>query len=270
MSEPDALRVGILGCGRMGRPMGGHWLKAGFSLTAYDPIPAATEELARAGARIAGSPRELAQTTDVAVVMVGFAAEVETCLRGADGFFAGAGPGATVVIGSTVQPELVQALAAEADGRGIKLIDAPMARGERGAVEANLLWFVGGAAEDLERCRPVLAACGGDIHHLGKAGSGQVAKAINNLLLWVALVGDHEAFELADAYGVEREALRECLLQSSGANWALSKWADMQNIPWAQKDMTIALEMSDHSRLSLPLCGLVREQVKALQRKAGY
>lgn len=262
--------VGIIGVGRMGRPMGKHLLNAGFPVTLYDRLPEAMEGLAKQGAAVASSPADMAAKTDVAIVLVGYPDQVMEALTGADGFFSKAKPGSVVVISSTVSPELVNSLAAEAAEKQIHVLDAPVARGEKGAVDGNLLWFVGGDREVLESCRAVLSASGPDIYHLGGLGSGQVGKTVNNMLLWAALVADHEGFELASKYGVDTEQLRQALLLSSGNNWALMNWKHMNNIPWALKDMNILLEMADQSKVYLPMAGLIREQVKKHMFEAGF
>jgi 3-hydroxyisobutyrate dehydrogenase-like beta-hydroxyacid dehydrogenase len=96
-----------------------------------------------------------------------------------------------------------------------------------------------------------------------------VGKAMNNMLLWAALVADHEALAIAERHGVTKERLIPALLRSSGKNWPLENWKDMDKIPWAHKDMQIVLEMGDRAGLTLPIAALLREQVKPLMRAAG-
>lgn len=264
------LRVGIIGVGRMGRPLGKHLLDAGYALTLFDPVAEAMESLAKEGARIASSPADMAATTDVLLVLVGYPNEVTDALTGSGGFFAEARSGTIVIIGSTVSPELVKNLAAQGAQKQIHLLDAPMARGEKGAIEGNLLWFVGGEKDVLDKCKSVLTACGPDLYYLGGHGAGQVGKTVNNMLLWAALVADHEGLHLADSYGVDTEELRKALVNSSASNWALENWQYMTNIPWAQKDMNIVLEMADQTRTYLPMAGFIREQVKKHMYEAGF
>jgi 3-hydroxyisobutyrate dehydrogenase-like beta-hydroxyacid dehydrogenase len=96
-----------------------------------------------------------------------------------------------------------------------------------------------------------------------------VAKAVNNMLLWAALSADHEAIALTEAFDVDFARLVPALQLSSGSNWPLHNWEDTRRIPWAHKDMQQVLEMADEKGLSLPLSGLLREQVKPLMQKAG-
>ena len=153
-------------------------------------------------------------------------------------------------------------LAEAARERGGDVLDAPIARGEPAAHKGNVLWFVGGSDGALERVRDVLAMNGPDIHHVGDVGAGQVAKGINNMLLWAAVVSNREALLLADAFGVDEHRLRAALLDSSAASWAMAHWDMMEHSPWAHKDMVITTGMGDQAGLSLPLAGLLREAVK--------
>jgi 3-hydroxyisobutyrate dehydrogenase-like beta-hydroxyacid dehydrogenase len=262
-------RVGFIGVGRMGRPMSGHILAAGFALTAYDPVAEALAATAALGAAAAGSAREVAAASDVVFVMPGFFDEVEAAICGPDGVLAGAAAGAIVVVASTITPAQAKTLAARCAERGVRFVDAPVCQGERGAVEAYLVWLVGGADADVEAVRPVMEPCGREVFHLGDVGAGMVGKAMNNMLLWAALVADHEALAIAESHGVTKERLIPALLRSSGTNWPLEHWAEMKRIPWAHKDMQIVLEMGDQARLTLPIAGLLREQVKPIMRAAG-
>jgi 3-hydroxyisobutyrate dehydrogenase-like beta-hydroxyacid dehydrogenase len=254
----------------MGRPLGKHLMNAGYSLTLFDPIAESMQSLASEGAIIASSPADMAATTDVLIVLVGYPAEVTEALTGPKGFFTNARPGTIVIIGSTVSPELIKNLAAQGATKQIDLLDAPMARGEKGAIEGNLLWFVGGERNVLDKCKEILTVCGSDLYYLGGHGAGQVGKTVNNMLLWAALVADHEGFDLAQSYGVDTEELRKALVNSSASNWALVNWQHMNNIPWAQKDMNIVLEMADHAKIYLPMAGFIREQVKKHMYEAGF
>lgn len=262
-------RIGFIGAGRMGRPMSGHIVAAGFQLTAYDPVPEAVAAIETLGGKGASSASAVAAASDIIFVMPGFYDEVEAAICGPQGILAGAAKGAIVVVASTITPAQAKDLAARCAECGIRFVDAPVCQGERGAQEAYLVWLVGGADDVVEEVRPVMEPCGKEIFHLGEVGAGMVGKAMNNMLLWAALVADHEALAIAESHGVPKEKLIPALLRSSGTNWPLEHWKDMHRIPWAHKDMQIVLEMGDQARLTLPIAGLLREQVKPIMRKAG-
>jgi len=255
-------RVGLIGVGRMGEPMARHWLRAGFPVATYDPRRDAARELVALGATSEATPAAVAARSDVTIVLVGYPAQVDACADGPDGVLAGLPPGGIVVVSSTTAPEQVQRLAAAARERDADVLDAPIARGEPAAHAGNVLWFVGGESATLERAHAVLAAAGPDVHHVGAVGAGQVAKAINNMLLWAAVVSNREALELAAAFGVDERRLRTALLDSSAASWAMAHWDMMDVTPWAHKDLVLTTAMADQAGLSLPLAGLLRERVK--------
>jgi 3-hydroxyisobutyrate dehydrogenase-like beta-hydroxyacid dehydrogenase len=265
----DKLSVGLIGAGRMGVPMGAHWLRAGHRLATYDPRPDAADRLVASGATREASPAAVAARSDIIVVLVGYPDQVDACMEGDDGILGALRPDSIVIITSTTSPRQVRRLAVAVRARGAELLDAPVARAEQAAHSGTLLWFVGGDPAALERARSTMAVCGPDIHHVGDVGSGQVAKGINNMLLWAAVVSNREALELAAAFNLDEEKLRTALLDSSAASWAMAHWDLMHTTPWAHKDMVLTIDMADEARLSLPLAALLRERVKDKWKERG-
>jgi 3-hydroxyisobutyrate dehydrogenase len=246
----------------MGRAMVKHLLARGFAVTATDTGADACAAARALGAAVVTTPAEVAAAADVVFIAVGFDREVSGVCRGESGLFAAASPGRVIVVASTTSPPLVRELGAEAAAKGLAFLDAPLARGARAADAGTLLALVGGDPATLERVRPMLAAFCSDIAHLGEVGHGQIAKAINNLLLWANGVALIEAGRLAAATGIDLPGLREALLKGSGRSFALENWEHM-TYTWALKDMQIVLEMCDAAGLSCPLLGQIKEQVKA-------
>jgi len=158
----------------------------------------------------------------------------------------------------------VQTLAKECASANLHVIDSTVCRGGEAADQGNLLSFVGGSAEVVERITPVLRAYSADVVHTGGVGTAQVAKAANNLILWACLVADHEALALARHYGADVEALRRALLISSCANGPLEKWGS-QTMAWAEDDMAIVAEMAAEAGIALPQAGVNREICRALK-----
>jgi 3-hydroxyisobutyrate dehydrogenase-like beta-hydroxyacid dehydrogenase len=151
------------------------------------------------------------------------------------------------------------------DRPGITLLDIPLCRGEGAAQEGKLLIMGGGDKAAFDACRPAFAAFADAVFHLGPAGAGQVGKMVNNLILWACISANEEGFKLARTLGVDRETLRAALLDSSAANWSLATRPEEKPMPWAEKDMTIVLKEADAARLSLPLCGVVKEVIKSVK-----
>ena len=257
--------VGLVGAGRMGLPIIGHLVRHGFDTYACDLNPAKQALVAERGALWADRPEVIAETCDVILVCVGFDAEVRALLA-ADGPLRSTRPGCIVAILSTVNPDTVKALAAEASPRGIHVVDTTVCRGGMAADTGTLLSFVGGPAEVVERLTPVLRAYSSDVVHTGGVGTAQVAKAANNLVLWACLVADHEALALARAHDMDIDVLRKALMMSSAQNHALEVWGN-QSMAWADDDMAIVSGMAAQAGLSLPQAGLNREICRALKPK---
>jgi 3-hydroxyisobutyrate dehydrogenase len=257
--------VGVIGAGRMGAPIIGHLVRKGFATHACDLNPARRELVTGHGATWAESAAAMAQTCDVFLVCVGFDTEVRALLA-ADGPLGSLRRGSIVAILSTIHPDTVKELAALAEPRGVHVLDSTVCRGGEAADQGTLLSFVGGSAEVVQRLTPVLHAYSADVVHTGGIGTAQVAKAVNNLILWACLVADHEGLALAQHYGADVDALRKALMMSSCANGPLEKWGT-QTMAWAEDDMVIVGEMAAKAGIALPQAGLNREVCRALKPK---
>ena len=254
------MKVGVIGAGRMGLPIIGHLARKGFQTLVHDTDGEKRKAIEERGAQWAADNGTLAAASEVVLVCVGYDEELRQLFPQ---LAAKAAPGAIHAVLSTVNPNTVQRLAASAP-QGIAVVDATMCRGGRAADEGTLLCFVGGDAAIVERLRPVLAAFASDIVHTGPAGSAQVAKAANNLILWACLVADHEALALASRFGLDIDKLRKALEISSASNDALEKWGT-QTMAWADDDMAIVAEMAREHGLKLPQSEVTREICRALK-----
>ncbi|HLU56128.1 MAG TPA: NAD(P)-dependent oxidoreductase [Pseudonocardia sp.] len=268
-TSPSTSVIGFVGLGRMGQPMTRHLRQAGYRVRGYDPDPHAGDVARSHGVATCDSAAAAAEGCDVVFLMPGTTKQVQAALTGADGVLAGAAPGTVVVVSSTISPSDARAFGAECASAGMRFLDAPVARGEAGAHDGDLLWFVGGDGETLDAVRPALEPCGKEIFHLGPVGTGMVGKAMNNLLLWAAAIADREAIALASEFGVDTETLISALLRSSGMNQFLNYYGKIDRFPWSHKDMKIISAMADEVGLSLPLAGMLREMVKPLMIETG-
>lgn len=250
--------VGVIGAGRMGLPIIGHLARKGFRTLACDVDPQKREKVEKAGASWCVSGAALACDSDFILICVGFDREVRGLL---EKDLAEAKPGAVCAILSTIHPRTVQELAKASP---VTLIDSTVCRGGDAADRGTLLSFVGGPPEVVARITPVLQAYSSDVVHSGPVGSAQVAKAVNNLIMWACLVADHEGLALAQRYGVDVEGLRKALGMSSAANSALEKWGT-QTMAWAEDDMAIVAEMAADCGIALPQAGVTREICRSLK-----
>lgn len=216
-------RAGFIGLGSQGAPMARRIAEAGYPLTLWARRPETLEPFEGTGAKIAGTPAELAAACDVIGLCVTGDADVEQVLCGETGVLAGVAPGAVIAVHSTVHPDTCRRLAALASGRGAHLIDAPVSGGGQAAAEGRLLVMAGGDAGAVEKARPVLAAFGDPVTHLGPLGAGLVAKLLNNLLFTAHLATAANLLSLGASLSVDPSRLAEAIGHGSGASFALEK-----------------------------------------------
>jgi len=257
--------VGMVGAGRMGQPMLGHLVRRGYEVTAYDVDPGKRAAVEAKGARWAAEAATLARECEAILVCVGYDRELRQLLA-PDGGLSELAAGRIVAILSTVHPKTIVELAGILAARGVHLVDSTVCRGGQAADEGTLLSFVGGDAGVVERLKPVLSAYSTDIVHTGPAGTANVAKAANNMIMWSCLIANHEALALAQGYGMDTEKLREALLMSSGDNYVLRNWR-VNTMAWAEDDMEIVQAMAAEKGIGLAQAGVNREICRTLKPK---
>ena len=215
------MKVAFIGTGTMGQPMLANLVKKGFQAIAYDTAPAALEAAVRLGAERADSAGQAAGAGDLVITMLPSSANVEAAYLGDSGIAGGVAAGRLCIDMSTIDPSTSQRMAARLKERGIRFLDAPVSGGVGGAAAGTLAIMVGGDPADLEAARPVLAAMGSNIIHVGAVGAGEVAKLCNNLISGTVAVAVSEAFRIGEAFGVDPEVLTSVIAKSSGATWVM-------------------------------------------------
>lgn len=259
------MRVLFLGLGRMGLPMARHAIRKGFDVHGFDPAALRRDELEALGGTPEGDIGQALAEADQIVIMVGQESEVGALFHGNDGIFARARKGTVVLVSSTVSPLFIAGLGAQAANAGIRLLDAPLCRAEMAAQSGTLLALTSGDSGSHDAAVPLLRSYCSDIFFVGhKLGMAQVAKAVNNMILWATVVANYEAFHLAEAWKLDVSALREVLKTSSADNWSLRQWNKVDEMPWSMKDMDIALRIASEASLTLPLSILVKSLVREL------
>lgn len=203
--------IAFIGLGIMGSPMAVHLAKAGHTVTGYNRSPHRTADLVSAGGSAADSIAKAVAGADIVAVMVPDSPDVRDVLTGAGGVFENARPGTLIIDFSSIRPDVSIELANQAQEHGLRLIDAPVSGGEAGAKNAALSIMIGGAAEDVDRARPVLETVGKTIVHVGPNGSGQTVKAANQLIVAGNIALLAEAIVFLEAYGVDTAAAVEVL-----------------------------------------------------------
>ncbi len=263
-----ATRVGFIGLGLMGRPMGLNLLKAGFPLTVWNRTRGRTEPLAAAGAAVGASPREVAERSDVVITIVSDPPALEAVLWGADGALGSLKRGGVLIDSSTVSPALARRVAADCAQRGIEFLDAPVTGGTWGAEKGELVFMIGGKSETLERVRPVFEAMGKRFFHLGENGAGQTVKLAMNLILALEVQALCEALALVAGSGVAGQKLIEVMQASMARAPVLDvkaplilerKYAPSFPLRLMHKDMGLALELGNQTGVALPAAAAARE-----------
>lgn len=212
METAQARTVGVLGAGRMGLPVIGHLVRAGFPVVVHDTDPGKRPTVTGKGAEFTKDPGDLADRCETVLACVGYEEQLAEVMLGEGqsngGMLRRRPAGSLVAVLSTVSPAFMRRLDAAAAPHGVDVVDAPVCRGSWAADAGQLLSLVGGTEAAAARFTPVARAYSSDVVRLGDVGAGQVGKAVNNLILWACLVADHEGLALAHRFGVDTDQLR--------------------------------------------------------------
>jgi 2-hydroxy-3-oxopropionate reductase len=254
--------IGFVGLGTMGREMAANLVKAGHEVRGYDVSRAALNAASGQGIKVVGSVAEAAREAEFFVTMLPDTPQVEEVVRGKGGLLESPPKGRLVADMSTIAPTATRDMAASLAERGVALLDAPVSGGPIGAKNAKLSIMAGGPAEAVERFRPVFAAMGTTIIHVGESGAGQTVKACNQLICAMNLQAICEALALGRAAGLDLEKLREVLLGGAAASWMLQNLGPLMiakdpsagfRIDLKLKDLRLAGELA--FQLGVPLPG---------------
>lgn len=205
------MKIGFIGLGIMGGRMAANLQKAGHSLVVYNRTRDKADPLLSRGAVWAESPAALAAQVDIVFTMLAHPAAVRQAALDRDGFLPSLERDLTWVDCSTVNPSFSIEMAGEAEAFGVRFLDAPVTGSKDPAEKAALSFWVGGAAADLEACRPLLECMGNRIVHCGGHGMGTSMKMVMNQLLGTAMAGFAEGMVLGEALGLSRKALFDAL-----------------------------------------------------------
>ena len=270
-SAGSKTKVGLIGLGLMGRPMGLNLLKAGYPLTVWNRTASRADELVAAGAKLVKSPKEVAAASDVMLTIVSDPPALEGVLWGGDGkegALAGMKAGSTYIDSSTVSPALARKIAAACAERGVKFLDAPVTGGDWGAREGKLVFMIGGDADTLKSVEPILGVMGKKWFSLGPNGAGQTIKLAMNLILALQVDALAEALALVRGAGLSGENLVE-VMQSSMARSGLldvkaplllkGEFAPSFPLRLMHKDLSLALDLANQLGVALPATAAARE-----------
>jgi 2-hydroxy-3-oxopropionate reductase len=256
----------------MGCPMALNLMKHGHALGVYARRPEAARPLMDAGARLFGTPADLAARSEAVFTMVTASKDFEDVALGAAGVVHGAAPGSVLVDMETISPAVAREVAMRLKEKGIDMLDAPVSGGPEGARQATLSIMVGGEQSVFERVKPLFACLGRTILHMGACGAGQMTKACNQLALLVTAQGAAEALTLARRNGLDPRRVREVLLAGLASSRVLELFGErMVNRDFSagietrlyHKDLAIALGVGHESGQGLPAAAVVMQHINA-------
>jgi len=259
------LKVGYIGLGLMGKPIASNILKAGFPLVVHNRSRSSVSELVMKGAKEAFSPAEVASQVDVIFTNLPDSPDVESVVLGEKGIKSGGKPGLIFVDNSTIKPIVSRNIATSLAENGILALDAPVSGGDIGAINATLTIMVGGPIEALEKVRPIFESMGKTITHIGAAGTGQIAKAANQIMVAAQMVAMSELLIFAQKAGADPKKVVEAIRGGAAQCWTLDVKpprlfsgnrqpgfkASMQS-----KDLNIVLDTAREYGIPLPSCSI--------------
>jgi len=215
------MKVGYIGLGIMGKAMARNILKAGYPVVVHNRSRDAVQELVAEGAVEAFSPQEVANQVDVVFTNLPDSPDVEMVALGSDGVIEGAHDGLIFIDNSTIKPATARKIAAALNEKGVLSLDAPVSGGDIGAQKGTLAIMVGGPTEALDKVMPVFEAIGQKITHVGGSGTGQIAKACNQVMVAAQMVAMGELLILAKKAGADREKVIAAIQGGAAQCWAL-------------------------------------------------
>ena len=273
--SPGTTRIGWIGTGVMGSSMLGHLMAAGYSATVFSRSKSKAEPLLARGAKWVGTPRAVAEQSDVVFSIVGFPTDVREVMLGAEGALVGSKSGNILVDMTTSEPSLAVEIHQTAQVKGVFSVDAPVSGGDIGAKNATLSIMIGGDQEVVDALQPLFATMGKTLVHQGKAGAGQHAKMANQILIATNMIGVCESLLYGYKAGLDLPTMLQSVGPGAAGSWSLNNLGPriMNNnfdpgffVEHFVKDMGIAL--SEAKRMGLCLPGLALGEQLYLSVKA--
>ena len=265
-------RIAFLGLGVMGAPMARHLAAAGHALVVYNRSHhKAFAWVAANGGANAASVAEAAAGADAVIACVGNDRDVAEVAEAA---FPAMGEGALFIDHTTISARLARLLAEEAEGRGLRCVDAPVSGGQAGAEKGQLAVMCGGAEAAVAAATPLMQAYAGRIVHVGPAGHGQLTKMVNQICIAGVVQGLSEAVHFTHRAGLDADKVLEAVSGGAAMSWQMvNRWPTMDRgefdfgfaVDWMRKDLGLTLEEARANGARLPLTALVDQFYADLQ-----
>lgn len=273
------MRIAFLGLGVMGFPMAGHLAAKGHQVTVYNRTASKAQSwVGQHGGASAPTPAQAARDADIVCSCVGNDDDLRAVLTGPDGAFEGAPAGCIFVDHTTASANVARELNALAVERGFAFLDAPVSGGEAGAQKGVLTIMCGGDEAVFQRAEPVLACYARAVTRIGGAGSGQLAKMVNQIAIAGLLQGLSEAIAFGERAGLDMPLVLDVISKGAAGSWQLENRGPtmVQNkfdfgfaVDWMRKDLGLCLDESRRNGATLPVTALVDQFYADLQRMGG-
>ena len=272
-------RVAFLGLGVMGCPMAGHLARAGHHVTVYNRTAKKADQWAEEyGGQVAATPREAAAGAQIVFACVGNDDDLRSVTLRAGGAFAGMGADALFVDHTTASAEVARALYAAAREAGVHFIDAPVSGGQAGAVNGVLTVMCGGDRAAFERAQPVTMAFARAVTLIGPAGSGQLAKMVNQLCIAGLVQGLAEGINFGQAAGLDMKLVLQVIGKGAAQSWQMDNRGSTMiddkfdfgfAVDWMRKDLGLCLDEARRNGAPLPVAALVDQFYAEVQAMGG-
>ena len=272
----DDKNVGFVGLGIMGKPMVRNLRNAGYSLTVYDVVGSAMEELVTEGAIGASSAREAAEASSVTITMVPDSPQSEAAILGPDGVLEGASAGNGIIDMSSIAPGMSQKIGAACDAAGVDFLDAPVSGGEPKAIDGTLAVMVGGRQSVFDKYRGLLEVMGGSVVLCGGYGAGNTTKLANQIIVAINIEAVSEALVLARKAGLDPSVVYEAIkgglagstvLDAKGSMMIEGNFTPGFRVKLHQKDLNNALITGKELGVPLPVTALVQQMIGSLMNE---
>ena len=271
--------IGFIGLGNMGGGMSLNIQKAGYPLVVYDLREEAARPLLEGGARLANTPAEVAELSDITFTSLPGPKEVEAVAMGDAGVLEGIRPGSVYVDLSSSRPTLIREIEPVFRRKGAYVLDAPVSGGKTGAASGNLAVMVGGDREIYERIKPVLDSFGDKVFYAGEIGAGSICKLVHNMVGHSVRQAIAEGLTLGVKAGVEPEALWEGMRRGSLGRMRILHEGLVRTmfrgefdpasfaLELAHKDISLATELAREYNVPMPMATLAEQvAMQALNR----
>ena len=272
-------KVAFLGLGVMGFPMAGHLAKAGYRVTVYNRTAAKSAAwAAKHGGASAPTPAAAAKGAAIVFACVGNDDDLRAITLGPDGAFSGMAKGAIFVDHTTASADIARELEGAAQERGLGFLDAPVSGGQAGAENGQLTVMVGGEAVTFAKAEAAMKAYGKAVTLMGPAGSGQLAKMVNQICIAGLVQGLSEGIAFAQKAGLDVEKLLGVISKGAAQSWQMEnrgktmaegKFEFGFAVDWMRKDLGICLAEARRNGARLPVAALVDQFYAQVQARGG-